>query len=35
MEGGGDIEEIFNKVSNSDLLQNFVGISPSNKMNKF
>ena len=30
-----DIEEIFNRVDNSDLLQNFVGVFPSNKMNKF
>ena len=30
-----DIEEIFNKANNSDLLQNFVGVFPSNKMNKF
>ena len=30
-----DIEEIFNKVNNSDLLQNFVGVFPSDKMNKF
>ena len=30
-----DIEEIFNKASNSDLLQNFVGVFPSDKMNKF
>ena len=37
MEGGlsnFDIEEIFNR-HNSDLLQNFVGVFPSNKMNKF
>ena len=30
-----DIEEIFNKTNNSDLLQNFVGIFLSDKMNKF
>ena len=30
-----DIEEIFNKVNNSDLLQNFVVVFPSDKMNKF
>ena len=30
-----DIEEIFNKANNSDLLQNFVGAFPSDKMNKF
>ena len=24
-----DIEEIFNKTNNNDLLQNFVGVSPS------
>ena len=30
-----DIEEIFNKANNSDLLQNFVGVFPSDKMNKF
>ena len=30
-----DIEEIFNRANNSDLLQNFVGVFPSNKMNKF
>ena len=30
-----DIEEIFNRVDNSDSLQNFVGVFPSNKMNKF
>ena len=30
-----DIEEIFNRADNSDLLQNFVGVFPSNKMNKF
>ena len=30
-----DIEEIFNKTNNSDLLQNFVGVFPSDKMNKF
>ena len=29
-----DIEEIFNKTSNSDLLQHFVGVFPSDKMNK-
>ena len=29
-----DIEEIFNKANNSDLLQNFVGVFPSDKMNK-
>ena len=30
-----DIEEIFNKANNSDLLQNFVGVFSSDKMNKF
>ena len=30
-----DIEEIFDKGNNSDLLQNFVGVFPSDKMNKF
>ena len=30
-----DIEEIFNKGNNADLLQNFVGVFPSGKMNKF
>ena len=30
-----DIEEIFKKASKSDLLQNFVGVFPSDKMNKF
>ena len=30
-----DIEEIFNKAKNSDLLKKFVGVFPSNKMNKF
>ena len=30
-----DIEEIFNKASNSDLLRNFVSVFPSDKMNKF
>ena len=30
-----DIEEIFNKANNSDLLQNFVGVFPSDKMNNF
>ena len=30
-----DIEEIFNKANNSDLLQNFVGVFPSDKMKKF
>ena len=30
-----DIEEIFNKANKSDLLQNFVGVFPSDKMNKF
>ena len=30
-----DIEEIFNKANNSDLLQNSVGVFPSDKMNKF
>ena len=30
-----DIEEIFNMANNSDLLQNFVGVFPSDKMNKF
>ena len=29
------IEEIFNKADNSDLLQNSVGVFPSDKMNKF
>ena len=29
-----DIEEIFNKVNNSDLLQNFVDVFPFGKMNK-
>ena len=37
MEGWSnfDIEEIFNKANNSDLLQNFVGIFPSDKTDKF
>ena len=30
-----DIEEIFNKANNSDLLQNFGGVFPSGKMNVF
>ena len=30
-----DIEEIFTKTNNGDLFQNFVGIFPSDKMNKF
>ena len=30
-----DLEEIFNRADNSGLLQNFVGVFPSNKMNKF
>ena len=30
-----DIEEIFNKANNGDLLQHFVGVFPSDKMNKF
>ena len=30
-----DIEEIFNKASNSDLVQNFVGVFPSDKINTF
>ena len=30
-----DIEEIFNKANNSDLLLNFVSVFPSDKMNKF
>ena len=30
-----DIEEIFNKGNNGDLLENFVGVFPSDKMNKF
>ena len=30
-----DIEEIFNRADNSNLLQNFVGVFPSSKMNKF
>ena len=30
-----DIKEIFNKANNGDLLQNFVGVFPSDKMNKF
>ena len=30
-----DIEEIFDKTNNSDLLQNFVGVFPSDKMNVF
>ena len=30
-----DIEENFYKANNSDLLQNFVGVFPSDKMNKF
>ena len=30
-----DIEEIFNRANNSDLLSNFVGVFPSNKMNTF
>ena len=29
-----DIEEIFNKANNGDLLQNFVGVFLSDKMNK-
>ena len=29
-----DIEEIFNKANNGDLLQTFVGVFPSDKMNK-
>ena len=29
------IEEIFNKLNNGDLLQSFVGVFPSDKMNKF
>ena len=27
-----DIEQVFNKANNSDLSQNFVGVSPSDKM---
>ena len=30
-----NIEEIFNKANNSDLLQNFIVVFPSDKMNKF
>ena len=30
-----DIEEIFNMANNSDLHQNFVGVFPSDKINKF
>ena len=30
-----DIEEIFNKGDNQDLLKNLVGVFPSDKMNKF
>ena len=30
-----DIAEIFNKANNSDLLQNFVDVFPSDKINKF
>ena len=30
-----DIEEIFNRGNNNDLLKNFVGVFPSGKMNKF
>ena len=30
-----DIEEIFNKAINSDLLQNFICVFPSDKMSKF
>ena len=30
-----DIEQIFNKTNNSDMLQNFVGVFPCDKMNKF
>ena len=30
-----DIEEIFNKAKNSDLLQNFVGVFRADKINKF
>ena len=28
-----EIEEIFNKANNSDLLTHFLGVFPSNKMN--
>ena len=30
-----DIEDIFNKANNSDLLQNFIGVFLSDKMSKF
>ena len=30
-----DIEEIFNRANNQDLLKNFVGVFPSDKMNRF
>ena len=30
-----DIEEIFNRADNQDLLKNFLGDFPSDKMNKF
>ena len=30
-----DIEEIFNKADNSELLQNFIDVFPSDKINKF
>ena len=30
-----DIEEIFNKANNCNLLLNFVGVFSSNKINKF
>ena len=30
-----DIEEIFNRADNQDLLKNFLGGFPSDKMNKF
>ena len=30
-----DIEEIFNRADNQDILKNFVGVFPSDKMNKF
>ena len=30
-----DIEEIFNRADSQDLLKNFVGVSPSDKMNRF
>ena len=30
-----DIEEIFNRADNQNLLKNFVGVFPSDKMNRF